>query len=65
MAIDDLEAAVVQQIFAMYLGRKSGLPMGIKAIAARLNAERASLRGRPFSISNVHRILTTETYIGR
>jgi DNA invertase Pin-like site-specific DNA recombinase len=65
LVVDEAEAEVVRRIFAMHLGREAGLPMGVKAIAATLNAQRVSFRGRPFSISNVHRILTAETYVGR
>ncbi len=64
LAVDDTEAAVVRRVFRLHLGSE-GLCLGVKAIAARLNAEGASYRGKPFSISNVHRILTRDTYTGR
>ncbi len=65
LVVDDAEAAVARRIYSMCLGSESGMPFGVKAIAGRLNAERIGFRGKPFSISNVHRILTAETYIGR
>lgn len=58
------EAAVVRRIFSVHLGER-GMPMGVKAIAALLNSEGETLRGRRFSTSNVHRILTNEAYIER
>ena len=38
--------------------------LGVKAIVTRLNGEGVRLRGRPFHISNVYRILTSPTYAG-
>lgn len=64
LALDEEEAALVRRIYGMHLGGE-GLVLGVKAIAAKLNSEGLTLRGKPFSISNVHRILTSETYIGR
>jgi hypothetical protein len=47
----------------MYLGVE-GRQCGIKSIAAQLNAGHVQFRGKRFAISNVHRILTQETYAG-
>jgi site-specific DNA recombinase len=58
------EAEIVRRIFAMYLGME-GRQFGVKAIASQLNEEGVTLRGKPFQISNVYRILTQESYIGR
>ena len=63
LAVLETEAAVVRRIFAMYLGLE-GRQYGVKAIASQLNAEGVTYRGKPFAISNVHRILTHETYAG-
>lgn len=64
LAIDEAEATLARRIFALHLGAE-GVPLGTKAIAAKLNSEGERLRGRRFSISNVHRILTAETYAGQ
>ncbi|MBX6373967.1 MAG: recombinase family protein, partial [Acetobacteraceae bacterium] len=64
LAVDEAEAAVVRRIFGLYLGAE-GAPLGVKAIAARLDAEGVRHRGKPFAVSNVHRILTAETSAGR
>jgi site-specific DNA recombinase len=63
LAILDAEADVVRRIFGMYLGQ-DGRQLGVKAIAAGLNSEGIRYRGKSFAISNVHRILTRETYAG-
>jgi site-specific DNA recombinase len=55
---------IVRRIFELYRGIE-GLQYGVKAIVTKLNAERVTFRGKPFMISNVHRILTSETYTGR
>jgi hypothetical protein len=47
----------------MYLGLE-GRQYGIKAIVTQLNADGVQFRGKPFAISNVHRMLTQETYAG-
>ena len=57
------EAAIVRRIYDLALGR-AGLSLGVKAIAARLNGEGVRFRGKLFHISNVHRILTSPTYVG-
>jgi site-specific DNA recombinase len=64
LAVNDEEAQVVKRIFGLYLGAE-GRQYGVKAIAAKLNGEGVTFRGKPFMISNVHRILTSETYTGR
>jgi DNA invertase Pin-like site-specific DNA recombinase len=63
LEIDDTEAAVVRRIYDAALGR-DGLTLGVKAIVNRLNGDGERFRGKPFHISNVHRILTSLTYTG-
>ena len=63
LAIDEAESAVVCRIYDLALGM-TGLPLGVKAIVNRLNQEGVTHRGKPFHISNVHRILTSPTYAG-
>ncbi len=64
LALLESEAGVVRRIFDLYRGVEGG-QYGIKAIVVKLNAEGITFRGKPFMISNVHRILTNETYAGR
>ncbi len=63
LAIEESEAAIVRDIFALALGQRC-LPLGVKAIASRLNAAGLRFRGKPFHIAGVHRILTSHTYAG-
>ncbi len=63
LAIHESEAAIVRRIFDLASGQ-IGLPLGVKAIVSRLNAEGHRNRGKPFHISAVHRILTASTYAG-
>jgi hypothetical protein len=63
LAILEPEAEIVRRIYRMYLGAE-GLQSGIKRIAAQMNADGVHFRGKQFAISNVHRILTQETYAG-
>jgi site-specific DNA recombinase len=58
------EAAVVKDIFGMYLG-STGKSMGIKSIASALNEKGATIRGEAWKKGSVHIILTRETYIGK
>ena len=64
LAINEPEAAIVRRIFGLYRGVE-GLQHGVKAIVSKLNGSGVTFRGKPFMISNVHRILTGETYTGQ
>ncbi|HUM08456.1 MAG TPA: recombinase family protein [Acidocella sp.] len=64
LAVCEPEAAIVRRIYDLYRGIE-GLQYGVKAIVTKLNTEGITFRGKPFMISNVHRILTAETYTGR
>jgi len=59
------EAAVVEHIYALYVGTDGKASLGIARLADHLNTKGLSYRGRPFSPALVHTILTRETYIGR
>jgi hypothetical protein len=63
LSIKDDEARIVHRIYDLYLGVET-LQFGVKAIVSKLNGEGISFRGKPFMISRVHRILTSETYTG-
>jgi site-specific DNA recombinase len=58
------EAELVKRIFHLYLYGEGTGPKGVTAIAKKLNEEGLRLRGRPFHVSLIHRILTCDTYIG-
>ena len=59
------EAAIVEYVFARYLGAGSKASMGIAKLAQHLNSKGLSYRGRPFTPALVHTILTRESYVGR
>ena len=66
LEIDEREAAIVRQIFKLFLDG-DGLrgPFGIKDITSWLNQNGFhNKRGKSFFMSCVHRILTRETYTG-
>lgn len=63
LAVHEPEAAIVRRIFDLALGG-CGMPLGVKAIVSRLNAEGQRNRGKPFHISAVYRILTAFMYAG-
>lgn len=63
LAINEAEAAHVRHVFDLYLG-SSGRALGVKAIATALNDAGITYRGKPFAISNVHRMLTQQAYVG-
>ena len=63
-AIDEEEACIVRQIFALAAGRE-GRPFGVKAIACRLTERRISRPGVRFSTGSVYEILTSSTYYGQ
>lgn len=58
------EAAVVRLIYDLADVGLTGRPMGTRAIAAHLNANGYTLRGKPFYHSNVDGILTRQHYGG-
>jgi site-specific DNA recombinase len=63
LVLEEAEARIVRSIYDLALGC-DGPTLGVKAIAVRLNGEGQRFRGKPFHISNVHRILTSPTYAG-
>jgi hypothetical protein len=64
LVIDDEEAQVVREIFALASGRE-GRPMGAKAITCRLTERGLSRRGVRFSTGSVYGILTASPYYGQ
>ena len=59
------EAAIVELIYASYVGTDGKASIGIAKLAQELNAKGLSYRGRPFTPALVHTVLTRETYVGR
>jgi site-specific DNA recombinase len=66
LEVEDREAAVVRQVFRLFLkGDGTKGPMGVMDITSWLNSYGLKNRnGHPFYTSAVHKILTRETYAG-
>ena len=62
--IDPSEAAIVRNIFEMYLNGHQGRQMGAQEIARHFNDKGISLRGASWNKSRVHEVLTNRAYIG-
>ncbi len=61
---DPVEAAQVLEVFELAAGRR-GLPMGLKAICADLNARGIRRRGQAWMMSSLHKLLHDPVYIGK
>ncbi len=64
LAVYEPEAALVRQIYDLYLHGYQGRPMGLKEIAAHLMERGLLMRGRPWRIQQVHTILSKPLYVG-
>jgi site-specific DNA recombinase len=64
LVVDDEEARVVREIFALAEGRE-GRPLGVKAIACRLTERGLTRRGVRFSTGSVYDVLSSSTYYGQ
>ncbi|WP_411290392.1 recombinase family protein [Sphingorhabdus sp.] len=64
LEIEVHSAAIVRDIFALYIHGDAEGPMGVSRLAACLNKRGERLRGKPFHTSNVHHILKNTAYIG-
>ncbi len=64
LAINEVEAELVRQVFALYLHGVHGTPMGMKEIASHMNRCGVLMRGRVWTLQQVQRTLADTTYIG-
>jgi site-specific DNA recombinase len=64
LAVDEMEARVVRQIYELYLKGHEGYPLGMKAIAAYLNERKILMRGHVWRIQKVADLLADRTYRG-
>jgi len=64
LEVDEIEAMVVRQMFALYLHGHQGAPMGYKAITTHLNTAGIKMRGNIWRIQKVSDILCDTTYRG-
>jgi len=64
LAIEPGEAAIVRQVFALYLGGEHGQELGLLGVARALNAQGLSYRGKPWYKGRVETVLANAAYIG-
>ncbi|MDE2294414.1 MAG: recombinase family protein, partial [Gammaproteobacteria bacterium] len=64
LAINEAEAEIVRATYGLYLHGLEGRSMGFKEIAKHLNARQLLMRGRPWGIQKVHKVLSSATYRG-
>ena len=64
LAVNEGEAAVVRDIFALYVTGINGPRIGMKEIAKYLNGKGLTLRGKPWRIQTIQWILASTTYAG-
>jgi site-specific DNA recombinase len=61
---DPLEAETVGAIYRLYLTGHDGKVLGMKAIATHLNRQGRTMRGRPWRMQKVNRLLSDPLYTG-
>ena len=64
LELDPVEAETVREIYRLYLAGHDGNVMGMKAIATHLNRQGFTMRGRPWRIQKVNRLLADPLYAG-
>lgn len=64
LELDPLEAETVREIYQLYLTGHDGQVLGMKAIATHLNRQGLTMRGRPWRIQKINRLLADPLYTG-
>ena len=64
LEINEAEAGIVRLVFDLYLHGHQGRVMGIKEIAKHLTAKGLLMRGKPWGIQKVHKLLSDPLYMG-
>jgi Site-specific recombinases, DNA invertase Pin homologs len=64
LAVDPAEAAIVEQVFRLYLYGLNGAEMGAKSLASHFNDRGVKLRGQRWTRTRVHCVLSNVTYAG-
>ncbi|CAA6606404.1 Resolvase domain [Rhodospirillaceae bacterium LM-1] len=65
LEVDPVEALVISRIYGLYLDGEKGLPLGMKAIASRLNKEGVTLRGARWRNQKIGQVLSDPLYMGQ
>jgi len=64
LAVDQAEAATVRRIYELYLNGHQGQSLGCKGVAVHLNERGISHRGKLWTRSRIHQVLTETAYRG-
>ena len=62
LELDPLEAESVREIYRLYLHGRDGNVLGMKAIAAHLNGQGLTMRGHPWRMQKINRLLADPLY---
>ncbi|WP_394701282.1 recombinase family protein [uncultured Propionivibrio sp.] len=64
LEIESAEAMIVRMIYDLYLYGYQGRMLGIKEIVKHLTQRGHTMRGNPWSIQKMHKILSSRVYVG-
>jgi site-specific DNA recombinase len=64
LAINEAEAGIVRIIYDLYLNGINGKSVGVKEIAKYLTDKGLLMRGKPWGIQKVHKLLSDPLYMG-
>ncbi len=64
LAVEDGEAAIVRQVFALYLHGDQGREVGLLGVARALNRAAIPYRGTPWTKNRVEGVLSNRVYLG-
>jgi DNA invertase Pin-like site-specific DNA recombinase len=64
LELDPAEARIVKQVFGLYLNGHNGHALGLHGLVAHLNQQGMTVRGKPWTRSRLHELLTSRTAIG-
>ena len=64
LAINEAEAGIVRMIYDLYLNGLNGKTVGIKELAKHLTEKGLLMRGKPWGIQKVHKVLSDTLYMG-
>ena len=62
--VDAMEAAIVNNIFKLYITGHNGRSVGVKSIAAYLNDRGITMRGKRWTLTLIAKILSNRAYLG-
>ena len=62
--VDAMEAAIVNNIFKLYITGHNGRSVGVKSIAAYLNDRGISMKGKRWTLTLIAKILGNRAYLG-